>query len=635
MDFQSPALTFAVALAVGVFAQSVGRHLRVPGIVFLLAAGVLLGPQFADVVRPDTLGPALQPIVGLAVAVVLFEGGLNLNVGRLRREALTIRRLITLGALITLAGGMTVSLLLVGWGWQTALLFGTLVVVTGPTVINPITRRIRVKRNLETILEAEGVLIDPIGAILAVLALEIVLETTAQGAASGLLGFAYRFGIGSVLGAAGGFLIGFLLRFHDVVPTGYENIFTLSAVLALFATSNAVLPESGIMTVAIAGLVVGNMETRVARELVEFKEQLTILLVGLLFVLLSAAVPLEDLIALGWPGLATVAALILVVRPLNVAASTMGSELDLRERAFLSWLAPRGIVAFAISSLFAVELADHGMATEGAQLRALVFLVIAVTVVLQGTSAGLVGRWLGVRMPGARGHLLIGANPLGRALGHALEEAGEGEEQLVLIDTNANEARAAEAEGFRVVFGNAAEERTMRRAHAEGHRNFVAVTPNQGVNLLLANRALDLYRIERRFVALDARSPGVVREQVLETGARLLFGRDLDFERWNHDLLQGNLRVERFRREVGGRAILNEERERSEVGDDVLPLVRARGGRANPVSERTEVRKGDDVVFAWPETSDDEVRAWLSASGWRPVAGAGQPRGEVPAAAPT
>lgn len=175
----------------------------------------------------------------------------------------------------------------------------------------------------------------------------------------------------------------------------------------------------------------------------------------------------------------------------------------------------------------------------------------------------------------------------------------------------------------------------MRRAHAEGHRNFVAVTPNQGVNLLLANRALDLYRIERRFVALDARSPGVVREQVLETGARLLFGRDLDFERWNHDLLQGNLRVERFRREVGGRAILNEERERSEVGDDVLPLVRARGGRANPVSERTEVRKGDDVVFAWPETSDDEVRAWLSASGWRPVAGAGQPRGEVPAAAPT
>lgn len=631
MDLESPALTFAIALAVGVFAQSVGRHLRIPGIVFLLAAGVLLGPQFADVVRPDTLGAALQPIVGLAVAVVLFEGGLSLNVERLRREALTIRRLITLGALITLVGGMTASLLLIGWAWQTALLFGTLVIVTGPTVINPITRRIRVKRNLETILEAEGVLIDPIGAVLAVLALEIVLETTAQGAASGLLGFAYRFGIGFALGAAGGFLIGFLLRFHNLVPTGYENIFTLSAVLALFAVSNAILPESGIMTVAIAGLVVGNMETRVSRELVEFKEQLTILLVGLLFVLLAAAVPLEDLIALGWPGLATVAVLILVVRPLNVAASTMGSELGPREKAFLGWLAPRGIVAFAISSLFAVELADHGMAAEGAQLRALVFLVIAVTVVLQGTSAGLVGRLLGVRAAETRGHLLIGANPLGRALGRALQEASAAEEAVVLVDTNANEARVAESEGFRVVFGNAAEERTMRSAHAEGHRNFIAVTPNQGVNLLLANRALDLYRIPRRFVALDARSPGVISEQVLETGARLLFGRGLDFERWNHGLLQGDIRIERVRREAGSRAALAGELARSDLADDVLLLVHARGGRVDPVSERTDVRKGDEVVLAWPLARDGEVRAWLSQNGWRPVEPIGERRDAVDA----
>ena len=186
--------------------------------------------------------------------MILFEGALQLNIDRLRREALTIRRLITLGAVITIAGATVTAMLALGWDFRIALLFGALVSVTGPTVINPLTRRIRLRSNLRTILEAEGVLIDPVGAILAVVAFEIALSSTAGDVGAGFLGLLTRLGLGSVIGVAGGFIIGGLLRMRRAIPSDLRNIFTLASVLALYQASHAILPESGIMTVAIAGL---------------------------------------------------------------------------------------------------------------------------------------------------------------------------------------------------------------------------------------------------------------------------------------------------------------------------------------------------------------------------------------------
>ncbi len=642
MNLQDPALSFAIALFAGVVAQSVARHLRIPGILPLLALGVLLGPSFANVVRPATLGEALQPIVGLAVAVVLFEGGLNLNINRVRRGAVIIRRLISVGAVITLVGATLFSLFFMGWDWRIALLFGTLVIVTGPTVVNPLTRRIRLKPNLRTILEAEGVLIDPIGAIIAVVALEMILAATAAGAATNLLGLPGRLGLGLLVGLAGGALIGYLLRFRDLVPIGYENIFALAGVLVLFQASHAILPESGIMTVAIAGLVVGNMKTHVARELVEFKEQLTILLVGLLFILLAAAVPLDDVIGLGWRGVATVLALIFLVRPLGVILCAEGTGLSTNEKAFLSWLAPRGIVAFAVSSLFATELAHHEMEAEGAQLRALVFLVIAVTVFLQGGTAGAVARFLRVRMPGNLGYAIVGANPVARTLGRALQEASSlDDEPIVLIDSNAIEAGLAEADGFTVVYGNASEEGTLRKADVESRRAFIALTPNEGVNLLLANRAAELYAKRNRLVAVDSRSSGVRPEHVREADARVLFGGMIDFDRWRHHLEQGRGRIvcHRF---AGSRTPLTElglgdaKDERGRV-IQLLPLVHRRGKRVRPVDDGTELRPDDLVWFAWEAVDDARARAWLAEAGWavEPPAESGtEASGEEAAAAP-
>ena len=603
------ALTFAIALAAGIAAQSVARHLRIPGILLLLAVGILLGPDVANIVRPESLGHGLDEIVGLAVAVVLFEGGLNLRWQRLRSEAWTIRRLITIGGAITAGGGTAAAMLVMGWDWRVAVLFGSIVTVTGPTVITPLLRRVRVKRKLQTILEAEAILIDPIGAVMAVVLLEFVLATTTTSAAASLLGLPIRLAAGTAMGVASGLLLGWLLRSERVVPDGYENIFTLAMVLALFEVSNAIFPESGIMAAAVAGLVVGNMRTRVQAELKEFKEQLTVLLVGLLFVLLAADVRMAQVVSLGWPGALTVLALMLFVRPADVAVSTAGSDLTVNDRLFLSWIAPRGIVAAAIASLFARRLAEEGI-PGGDELLALVFLVIAATVVLQGGTAGLVASALGVRRS-QQGWAILGANALGRALAWSLER---GDETVVMVDRNAAEAQSAQKEGHHVVYGDASQERTLLQAAVESRRGILGVTPSDGMNLLLARRAVDMTRVPISYVAIDRRTETVTAAQVSDAGSRILFGREVDIEEWIHRFLHGSACVERLRLEVDELG----EAEPTALKPPGLPLALERGGKTRPVDERSEVKTGDVLCLALP-VNDEATRTRLREEGWVPV----------------
>lgn len=614
MDPSVPALTFAIALAAGVLCQSLALHLRVPGIVLLLLAGVLLGPDVLGIVRPNTLGNGLDVVVGISVAVILFEGGLNLRISRLRREAATIRRLITIGAIITTLGAALASRFFMGWGWDLSVLFGTLVIVTGPTVITPLLRRVRVNRSLKTILEAEGVLIDPIGAIIAVVVFEaIMISTTTSGAAVSLLGLPGRLALGAVIGGAGGLFIGFLLRRETIVPDNLLNVVTLSLIIALFETSNAILHESGIMAAPVAGMVVGNIQHRLKRELSEFKEQLTIMLVGLLFVLLAADVRLVEVLRLGWGGVWTVLALILVVRPLVVLVCTAGSQLRWQERLFIGWLGPRGIVAAAVAALFAERLLALGM-PEGLELRALVFLVIAATVVIQGGLSPLVASLLRVRRPENRGYALVGANPLGRLLGRVLERAGE---EVVLIDSNSNEVRAAEQEGLRVVFGNANAEPVLARADVEARRGTIFVTPNDGINLLLSRRANELFDISESYVALS-RVGSTLPEQLSERAKRLLFGRPVEMQQWYHRLLHQSYRVELWRYEGPAGADLGQSPDRRDTTDVVLlPLIIVHEGTVRPVDEQTRVVPGDEVYLVRPGPADDETTESLRSDGWR------------------
>ena len=569
--------------------QSLAHHLRVPGIVLLLLAGVLLGPEVIGIVQPDSLGPYLQMIVAVSVAVILFEGGLNLEIKRLRSEALAIRKLITIGALITGVLATLAAHYIIGWDWRIAVPFGTLVVVTGPTVVTPLLRRIRVNHKLHTVLEAEAVLIDPIGAVIAVVALEVVLTHELGSAAWGLLGIPTRILFGTAMGIVGGYVLAKLIAIDRFIPEGLESVFTLSMLVVLFEITDAVLPESGIMAAPIAGMVVGNMPSRPSRELREFKEQLTVMLVGLLFILLAAHVRMEEVTQLGWRGVATVALLMFVIRPLTVAVSTIGSSLTINERIFVAWLAPRGIVAAAVASLFAEQLTSEGL-PEGVQLRALVFMVIAATVLIQGLSGGAIASMLGVRRLTNTGWVIAGANVLARTLATTLQRAGE---DVVVIDTDPAEVAEASRSGLTAIEGNVLDDTVLQRADLESRRGAISLIPNEAVSLLLAQKARRDYRIAQAVVVVG---PGENREpveRVEATGARVLFGRGIDMMTWAGEIARGNASVNAYRYngeddldlgELGGR-------------EDRIALVLAQRGYAAPVSEQSRVRTGDIVHF--------------------------------------
>jgi NhaP-type Na+/H+ or K+/H+ antiporter len=585
--------------------QSLAHHLRVPGIVLLLLMGVLLGPHVAGVVRPDSLGPYLHMIVAAAVAVILFEGGLNLEVKRLRGEALAIRKLITIGALITAVLATLAAHYIIGWDWRIAVPFGTLVVVTGPTVVTPLLRRIRVNHKLHTVLEAEAVLIDPIGAVVAVVALEVVLSHELGTAAWGLLGIPSRILFGTAMGIVGGFIMAKLIAIERFIPEGLESVFTLSMLVVLFEVTDAILPESGIMAAPIAGMVVGNMPSRPSRELKEFKEQLTVMLVGLLFILLAAHVRLQEVTALGWRGIATVALLMFVIRPLTVAVSTMGSTLTMRERAFVAWLAPRGIVAAAVASLFAEQLTNEGL-PEGVQLRALVFLVIAATVLIQGLTGGTIASLLGVRRVMNTGWVLAGANGLARALGATLKSTGE---DVVLVDTDpAAIARATES-GIRAIEGNILDDSMLQRADLESRRGTISLIPNEAVSLLLTQKARRDYRIMASFVIVGPAEHRAAAERIEALGANVLFGRGTDLIYWNGELTRGVAAVRPYR--YTGEAEIDLSRMFG-VESDRVALVLVQRGHGSPVSRHSRARTGDTVHLL-------EAKGASAPSGFEPV----------------
>lgn len=624
-----PKLTFSLALLAGVVAQSLARHLHLPGIVVLLIAGVSLGPDGLGWVQPRELGDGLFTIVDFAVAVILFEGGLNLQMSRLRRQGTTIRRLITVGAIITMVGGALAAHLWVGFGWMESLLFGALVIVTGPTVIGPLISELRLKRRVSTVLEAEGVLIDPIGAILAVVILELALSGDPGSlliAQSGA-GLA-RVGSGAVLGILAGFVLARALRISRLLPEGLQNVFVLSSVLLLYAGAERVLSHSGVLAVTVAGVVVGNTRSPVERDLREFKDQLTVMLIGLLFVMLAADVRFEHVRALGWAGLGVVAILVLVVRPLGVWFCTLGSDLERGDRLFIAWVAPRGIVAAAIASLVAADL-ERAEIPGGTELRALVFLTISLTVALAGLTAGPIGNLLGVRLRRRDTVAILGAQTLGLALG---EELRRGEVPVVFVDSNPGGIRRAEEAGFPSVYGNALQESVMERARIGFVKTVVALTPNTTLNGVFAARARDFFGVPTGLVA-TSETGGLVSEQIGRGETEIVFDGAHDVDRWDVRGRRGAVGVEYFVYEPPDSKEASEETDKgkdkdkdkdkkgsgpssSGLNEDSVILSVERDGTTTPMSSGWRFKPGDRIAVAIhvPER-EDALRA-LAAKGF-------------------
>ena len=384
----------AVAIAVGMLAQVLAHKARLPSIVLLLGLGILVGPDGVGWIDTRAFGRGLEAIVTIAVALILFEGGLQLHYVDLAAVGRSVRNLVTIGAAITVVGATAAAHLVAGFPLRLALLFGAIVSVTGPTVINPLLDRVRVQRRLDTILRGEGIVIDPIGAIFAVVVLELML-TADSSIWTGMQEFAIRMGLGVAIGLAGGWVLGRILRMRRLLEPEVENLVVLAWVLALFAVSERLAGESGLAAVVIAGMTVRRESIPRQHQLRRFKGELSVLFISLLFILLSAHLRLSTIAAVGWGGVAVVVLLMWVIRPLGVLASTVRTDLTWRERLFLMWICPRGVVAISISSFIAILLATGSPAVTRARLSphagealvALVFLTIAITVVVQGITA--------------------------------------------------------------------------------------------------------------------------------------------------------------------------------------------------------------------------------------------------------
>jgi len=609
-------LTLAIALAAGVLAQSVSRQVRLPGIVLLLVTGAVLGPEFVSWIEPSTLGDGLFAIVDFGVAIILFEGGLNLQWSRLKRQESSIRGLITVGAAVTLIGATLLAGVVLSWRWDLALLFGSLVVVTGPTVVAPLLRDMRLQPRLRTILEAEGVFIDPVGALLAAALLQVVLAPAPETLAAEAQRVAASLGFGLAVGVGAGFALVGALRYRLLVAGGYEHIFTLASVVLLFEVCGAVIPESGLMAVTVAGVVVGNFKTRVGEELREFKDRLTVMLVGLLFVLLAADVSVDDVRALGLPGLSVVAGLVLVVRPASVWIATMGLSLSVRERTFIAAVAPRGIVAAAVASITAANLESQGI-DGGQSLKALVFLVIGVTVIVSGLTARPLAGLLSVRLPRRDRVAILGARGLALPLAEQLREA---DVPVVFLEYDPKRSRVVEEAGFPVVFGDPLEERTFLRARPELVGKAVGATSNEHFNSLFVRQALETFAVPGGLVAMESlfgeQSPSLLPAE----NADVLFDGPHDHERWDVRWRHKQVLVETF-------DYVAPKEKSSEDAAAVPPAARSkelfaivsvtRGRLVSPMHAAYRFRKGDVAAIAIHAPDRDEALAELQRLGWR------------------
>ncbi len=526
-------LTFAAILLAGIGAQWLAWWLRLPAILPLLAVGLIAGPV-TGWLDPDALfGHLLFPMVSLGVAVILFEGALTLRFAEIRSQVRVVLNLVSFGALtnwliIALAARFCSDL-----PWSLALLFGALVTVTGPTVVAPLLRSVRPEREVANILRWEGILIDPIGALLAVLVFEFTVSEQHQHTVAI---FSVTVIAGTLLGLAGAGLLATLMR-RQLLPDYLHRVTSLALVLGAFTLSNALAAESGLLAVTVMGLRLANTRDLVIEDILDFKETLTLLLISVLFIVLAARIDLGAFAGMGWGAVGVLLAILFVARPTTVWLATAGSSLDWRQKTVLAWIAPRGIVAAAVSALFALQLERLGYA-QARTLAALTFLVIVVTVTLQSLTAKTVVRRLGVAAPPPRGVLIVGGNPVARAVAKTLHER---DIPVILTDTAWENIRAARMAGIPIYHGNILSEHADTYLDLTGIGTLLAMSHWPERNMLASLYYRPLFGANHVYtLRLDAERGSTDRTRIISSyRIPYLFGEQITLTRLQEGLDQG------------------------------------------------------------------------------------------------
>jgi len=481
-------------IILGILAQWVAWKLKIPSILPLILIGLLVGPIAKELLSEDGTkwiqpqwdgneglfpGESLFNFVSLAISIILFEGGLTLRIKETRRVGPIITKLITLGSMVTFFLGAVAAHFIFYLNWEISFLFSALIIVTGPTVINPILRNIPLKKDVSAVLKWEGILIDPIGALIAVLVFEFI-SVDAGGEFTKTVFI--EFGKIVLFGASFGFTFAHALNFlinKRWIPHYLLNVFALAAVLGVFILSDNFAHESGLLAVVVMGMVLGNSKSPYLKELLYFKESLSVLLISILFILLAANINIEDLLLLyNWNSAILFAVVVFVIRPIGVFLSTRGSRLKMNEKIFISWVGPRGIVAAGIASLFGLKLAKNGV-TDAEFIMPLVFMIVLGTVLLNATTARIFAKIVGVFLTKSGGILIVGASKVSRIVGHYLESNGR---HVVLIDSNVSNIAKAQELGLEAINTNIYSDKLLDNIELSDVGYLMALTGSADIN---------------------------------------------------------------------------------------------------------------------------------------------------------
>ena len=585
-----PVLQLGVIVAAGIAAQWLAWRIRLPAIVLLLVAGFVVGP-LGDVVAPDALlGPSLPAVVSLGVGLVLFEGSLGLDLRQLQAARRVILLLVTVGVLVTWAAATGAASVVLDLRPGLALLVGAIVVVTGPTVIGPLLAHIRPTGAVGPVLRGEGILGDAIGATLAVLVFEAVLAQESPGAATGTVarGVLVTVGAGTALGLLAAGLLVVLLR-QFLVPDFLQSAVTIAVVLGAFTIANEIQEEAGLLTVTVTGIALATQRWVSVRHIVEFSESVGILVVSGLFIVLSARLDSSDLEGIGVRALLFLVVLVIAIRPLAVGLASLGSKLGRRERLFVATVAPRGIVAAATASIFGLRLAEAGD-TEAQRVTSVIFVVVVGTILVYGFGAPWVARRLGLAERSPQRVLIVGAPPWARKVARTLADAGF---RVVLADTQWSQVTAARLDGFTTFYGSVLSARVFEELDLAGIGRLLALTANDELNALAAQRFAPLFGSEHVYQLPPSRATPGRDDLPAHLRGRFLFAPDATYE-----TLSGRFSAGTTVKSTNITDQFEMTSFRARYGEEALPLFLVNDDRLSVVAaDRTpEVRAGQRLV---------------------------------------
>lgn len=532
-------LELAAILVLGIFSQWLAWKIKVPAILPLLFLGLLLGPLSTlfmpsgeKLIDGDAIfqEEMLFHFVAISVGVILFEGGLTLQLPEIRKQASVIRNILTIGVIVTLIGGAVAAFFLLGFTWRFAFLFGALIVVSGPTVVTPILRNVRPNQTTNTILKWEGILIDPLGALIAVLAFGFIRTSKSEQEYTliALRDFFLTMSTGAFLGLVAAFLLYYLLK-QNRLPHYLKNVVTLALVILTFALSELIMKESGLLAATVMGMVLANLKIEDLKLILTFKEDISMILISVLFLLLSSRMGLQEISQLGLNSIILFFIVVLVVRPLGIFLSTLGADVNLREKLFISWIGPKGIVAAAVASLFSLELSREDAYLSPQEMSnaqiilPLVFMFIVGTVVLQGSTAKLVAKWLGVLRKESYGVLFIGANEASRYIAKYLYNNGV---PVLLADTAQINLSEAEKQGLPTYGGNLLKENLGEEIDLSEMGRLFAFTSNTEINVLACRKFTNEFGEGKNFRLISRRE---IEVKDIDKPKNLLFNGAVDF----------------------------------------------------------------------------------------------------------